>query len=231
MIIKYTLTEKKKEQEIRTCYVLPVTPTEIKKSKSASVSSIALLNYGSVTSNSNRELEEIQLSSFFPIKEYAFVKGNIQRHSHKLPPVGCYHNKSLLQPEDYIRQFQTLVNTGKPFSINIDTLVPIWKNYVVKNFQYSLDDGSGDIYYTLTLLEYRTPKKASSNLKSDGSIEGEERQEKIPQPDIYIVKKGDTLWGIAKRFTGDGNNWSKIADENGVDDPRFLQIGKELIIQ
>lgn len=229
MIIQYILTEKKKEQEIQTCYVLPVTPTEIKKSKSASVSSIALLNYGSVTSNSNRELEEIHLSSFFPAKEYAFVKENIQRHSHKMPPLDSYHNKSLLQPEDYIRQFQTLVNTGKSFSINIDTLVPIWKNYVVKNFQYSLDDGSGDINYTLTLLEHRLPKIVKSDVKS--TTEGQEREVKIPQSDTYVVKKGDTLWGIAKRFTGDGNNWGKIAKANGVDDPRFLQIGKELIIQ
>jgi LysM repeat protein len=229
MIIQYILKEKKKEQDIQICYVLPVTPTEIKKSKSASVSSIALLNYGAVTSNSNRDLEQIQFSSFFPSKEYEFVKDNIQQHNHKMTPYDSYRHKTLLKPEEYIQQFQTLVNTGKPFSINIDTLVPIWKYYVVKNFQYSLDDGSGDINYTMTLLEYRTPNIVKSETKS--TTEGQNRESKLPQPEIYVVKKGDTLWGISKRFTGNGMNWKKIAKDNGVDNPRLLQIGKELKIQ
>lgn len=225
MIIQYILNEEKKEQQIETCYVLPVTPREVKKSKSANVSSIALLNYGSVTSGSNRELEEIELSSFFPATNYGFVEDNIRSHRYKLPPVGCYHHKTLLTPEEYIRQFQELVNTGKPFSIRIDTIVPIWKHFIVKSFHYGLDDGSGDTGYSLTLLEYRTPKKTVNG------VELKERQQKLPAPETYVVVKGDTLSAIAKRFTGDGENWRKIASDNGVEDPKFLQIGTELVIK
>lgn len=32
----------------------------------------------------------------------------------------------------------------------------------------------------------------------------------------YIVKKGDTLWGIAEEFYGDGNLWKKIFDANNA---------------
>lgn len=44
----------------------------------------------------------------------------------------------------------------------------------------------------------------------------------------YTVVAGDTLWGIAQRFLGDGNQWPALAAANGVDDPTLLQIGQVL---
>jgi LysM repeat protein len=46
----------------------------------------------------------------------------------------------------------------------------------------------------------------------------------------YTVVAGDTLWGIAIRYYGDGNLWPGIADTNGITDPRSLQIGTTLRI-
>lgn len=225
MIIQYILKEQKNEQEIETCYVLPVTPEKIKKNKSTSVNSVAVLNYGAVTTRGNRELEQLELSSFFPSKSYTFVEENLRQHRAKLPPVGCYHNTEMLPQSDYIRQFQELVNSGKTVMIHIDTLVPIWKPFLVKSFYYGSSDGSGDMGYTLELIEYRVAKKTVNGL------ELEERQEQLPQPDIHIVESGDTLYGIAKKYTGDGNNWPKIASDNNVSNPRGLQIGKQLVIK
>ena len=36
--------------------------------------------------------------------------------------------------------------------------------------------------------------------------------------DVYVVKPGDTLWGIAKRYTGDPYNYPRIAGENSIGD-------------
>ena len=47
---------------------------------------------------------------------------------------------------------------------------------------------------------------------------------------IYVVKRGDTLWDLAVRFYGSGLKWRRIADANGVKNPRLLQIGKRLRI-
>lgn len=46
----------------------------------------------------------------------------------------------------------------------------------------------------------------------------------------YTVRAGDTLWAIAERHYGDGNLWGRIADANGVRDPRRLAIGAVLTI-
>jgi LysM repeat protein len=46
-----------------------------------------------------------------------------------------------------------------------------------------------------------------------------------------VVKKGDTLWGIAKEITGEGSRWKEIADLNmGFDENHTLHIGDELKI-
>lgn len=45
-----------------------------------------------------------------------------------------------------------------------------------------------------------------------------------------IVKKGDTLWEIARSEWGTGKLWPIIAEKNGINDPKKLGIGKELII-
>lgn len=47
---------------------------------------------------------------------------------------------------------------------------------------------------------------------------------------IYTVRRGDTLWDLAERFYGSGLKWRRIADANGVKNPRLLQIGKRLRI-
>lgn len=47
---------------------------------------------------------------------------------------------------------------------------------------------------------------------------------------IYITKQGDSLWAIAAREYGDPFFWRPIADKNNIENPRLLEIGKEIII-
>ena len=45
---------------------------------------------------------------------------------------------------------------------------------------------------------------------------------------LYEVKKGDTLWGIAEAKFGNGFLWTKIASENKLANSSVIEIGQKL---
>lgn len=46
----------------------------------------------------------------------------------------------------------------------------------------------------------------------------------------HIVEPGDTLGGIAKKYTGKAQNYQKIAEHNQIIDPKNLRVGQEIRI-
>ncbi len=49
-------------------------------------------------------------------------------------------------------------------------------------------------------------------------------------PTNHTVKDGELLFDIAKAYYGDGNQWKKIADANGIKKPEDLKSGQVLQI-
>ncbi len=52
----------------------------------------------------------------------------------------------------------------------------------------------------------------------------------LPAAQSYTVESGDTLWAIAERFYGDGNQYQRIADANGIPNPDLINAGQVLTI-
>ena len=46
----------------------------------------------------------------------------------------------------------------------------------------------------------------------------------------YTVVSGDTLWGIAKRFYGNGSRYPEIAKANNISNPDIIYVGQVLLI-
>ncbi len=46
----------------------------------------------------------------------------------------------------------------------------------------------------------------------------------------YVVKAGDTLWGIAQRTYGNGNQWKKIAAANPSIKGNDIKVGQSLVL-
>lgn len=49
----------------------------------------------------------------------------------------------------------------------------------------------------------------------------------VPAAVTHKVRRGDTLWGIAEQYLGDGNDWRQLTATDGGDisDPRHLAVG------
>jgi nucleoid-associated protein YgaU len=47
---------------------------------------------------------------------------------------------------------------------------------------------------------------------------------------FYTIQDGDSLWSIAAMMYGDPALWRPIADKNKIEDPKFLENGKRVII-
>ncbi|MCK8674050.1 LysM peptidoglycan-binding domain-containing protein, partial [Rhodococcus sp. HM1] len=46
----------------------------------------------------------------------------------------------------------------------------------------------------------------------------------------HTVAPGDSLWAIAERVYGDGNQYQRIADANGIANPDLIHPGQVLTI-
>lgn len=73
------------------------------------------------------------------------------------------------------------------------------------------------------------------------SIAEEEKTQTVPAvdipeaedvPEVYIVKKGDTLWDIAERFFGDPVTWPDIWKKNlFIEDPHWIYPDQEVTLK
>jgi chemotaxis signal transduction protein/nucleoid-associated protein YgaU len=52
----------------------------------------------------------------------------------------------------------------------------------------------------------------------------------MPKPEtvVYVVVKGDTLWGISKRFTGNPFNYPRVARDNSIATPDLIFPGQKI---
>jgi LysM repeat protein len=79
-------------------------------------------------------------------------------------------------------------------------------------------------------LEQRAAKARSTSEK--GAAQAEKTGVKKSQRRSYVVKSGDTLASISRKFYHSSARWKEILDANkkSIDDPEKLRVGQSLII-
>lgn len=80
--------------------------------------------------------------------------------------------------------------------------------------------------------EKRDEKPDFSNVQSGSSSTAPAPEEIEDQSREYTVERGDSLWKIAERYYGDGNQWRRIyeANEDQIDDPDVIHPGQTFTI-
>ena len=104
-------------------------------------------------------------------------------------------------------------------TLNSDTEIGI------NNQDFVIQDG-GDINCNID-LGMNTNLYRTANMNIMDSIEEQEAEEQDYSIIIYIVKKGDTLWQIAKQF---GSTVDAIVRTNGIQNENLIMPGQKLFI-
>ena len=172
---------KTKDKAIR----LPVIPSEFERVIDASYDTNAIIGLGDVAVLTSNGLAQLSLSSFFPNNEYSFNE---------------YSN--IPKPYDMVRYFKEWKNKGTVVRV-IFTGTDINQEMYITNFAYGEKDGTGDVYYTMDLLEYRpiivptitennSNNTQNTNRPTDNNNNSNKNNTNNTQK-THKVKKGDCL--------------------------------------
>ena len=211
---------KTKDKAIR----LPVMPSEFERIIGADYETNNIIGLGDVATFNSNGLAQLSLSSFFPNKEYSFNE---------------YSN--VPKPYDMVSHFKDWKNKGTVVRV-ILTGTDINQEMYVTNFAYGEKDGTGDVYYSMDLLECRPITIPVINENSSDNPQNTNRPNDNNEDDTnnstqktHKVVKGDSLWDIAKKYLGKGSDYPKIKEANKSKYPslaknNIIYVNWELII-
>lgn len=205
---------KQNEKQFR----FPVLPESYEVGNTHENTRVNINALGEINLIGKRKLKTVSFSSIFPAQNYYFC----QYRDFPIP------TESVRIIED-MKEAGIVLFTMSGTSINM--------NCTIENFTWGEDNGTGDVYFTLELSEYRKPVVKVIEKKetvTENIVPAEtERISPPPQSTTYTVKKGDNLSKIAKQITGSSANWKAIYNQNqGVigGNPNLIYPGQVLNI-
>ncbi len=192
-------------------FELPVNPKELAVMQGSGNKTINLLNVGEVVIAGNRGPIKMAVNTFLPASNSPFYKER--------------------NPEEIVMKMKQWKNGRQPLRIIVSG-TDINTMFLVENMEEQYREGQLDIYINWNFTEYRVLNvPASATTAFSGNVNSSELKERsgvVKTPKKVTVKTGDSLWGLAIRYYGDGRLWKKIAAANGIANPNRIKSGMVL---
>lgn len=190
----------------------PVNPERVRVAAGARMQAFDLLDLGEVRLPRGREPVRIAWEGLFPGAE-----------RRREPYV-----REWRPPRDLVAQIEAWRDEGARLRLLV-TETPINVDVYIEGFEHEWGGGYGDCLYRLEVVEARALVVPVVDAPRHGA-QASVRQERLPSPPpaTYTVRRGDTLWTIAKRFLGNGARWREVYEANRRvigPDPNALRVG------
>ena len=217
MSIKYQmwLTYNAEKEKIQ----LPVLPESFQIKDGSSNDSLDITGLGEIIIIQSRPALQFSFSSFFPAATFPGVQVD-----------------SLTKPLTLVEKIREWKASKKPVHL-IATACGVDLYASIENFDCSEGGDPGTYQYSISLKEYReiTVRQVKVNIpKAVATVQkAAPRVDNTVQPKTYTVKSGDCLWNIAKKYYGNGAQYTKIYNANkGVigGNPNLIYPGQVLTI-
>lgn len=116
---------------------LPIIPSEITISREGKTQTIETARHGDLTVIGKHGIRSLSFSSFFPRRKnkYSFQKDN---------DYDAY---------GYVKKINDWMLKGYAVRVVIPSMLNV--EFAINSFEYKKQDGSGDIYYSLEMVEFK----------------------------------------------------------------------------
>lgn len=193
--------------------VLPVTPSEYQWSFGRQIENIMLDQIGEINLPGGALLGSCTIETMFPAQLYPF----------------CNPGASA-RPDAYLDQLETWSKAGTVVRWIVSGTrvnVPV----LIEAVDYGEQDGTNDIYATIRLRGYKKPETPVLAV-SGGAQTGRDSKTGASSVKTYTVQPGDTLWGIARKYYGNGTEYTRIAAANSgqIKNPNLIYPGQTITI-
>ena len=213
--------------------LLPIAPSKLTVKIGNENKALTLINEGEINVLKKAGLTEIDFDATIPNVEYPFA---------------TYKN-GFQSAKTFLDAIEKLKTDQKPFQFIVTRTFPNGKAIFNTNMKVSLENYTikeeakqgFDATVTFKLKQYRDYGTKTCKIKIETTkkaVTAEPKRETTSSPapvkqnKTYTVVRGDCLWNIAKKFYGNGSQYTKIynAHKDKIKSPNLIYPGQVLTI-
>ena len=208
---------------------LPIAPQKLTVKIKGNNKTLTLINEGDINFLRAPGLTEITFDAVLPmLGQYSFANG-------------------YRRPDSYLNKLESLMTDKEPFRFLVSRVSPSGRLLYGTNMKVSLENYTvtedatkgPDVTVSITLKQYisystKTVIVVKPKPEKKPVVQQKKKRETSSAPKVktYTVKSGDCLWNIAKKYYGNGAQYTKIynANKGKIKNPNLIYPGQVLTI-